>query len=401
MAILTRPQLQIPRSIWYLGFVSMLMDISSEMIHSLLPMFMVTVLGASAIAVGLIEGLAEATALMVKIFSGSLSDYLGKRKGLAIIGYGLGALSKPLFAVAPGLQWILGARLLDRVGKGIRGAPRDALVADLAPREIRGAAYGLRQSLDTLGSLLGPLLAVLLMMLWANNFRAVFWLAVVPASLSVCILIWGVKEPQRVMLRERVNPFERASLARLDKYFWWLVGIGACFTLARFSEAFLILRGLDAGISLAHAPLVMVVMNLVYAAAAYPFGRLSDSVSKRKLLALSLLVLIAADLLLAINHHWLMVMLGVGLWGLHMGISQGLLATMLANAIPQELRGTAFGIFNLACGLALLCASFTAGLVWELLGPAFTFYVGALFCVITLVLLQRSLAAIPGASASH
>ncbi len=389
MPKITLPPVQLPRAIWYLGFVSMLMDISSEMIHSLLPMFMVSVLGASAIYVGFIEGLAEATALMVKVFSGTLSDFLGKRKGLAILGYGLGAISKPLFALASSLHLVLGARLLDRVGKGMRGAPRDALVADLAPREIRGAAYGLRQSLDTLGSLLGPLLAVLLMVLWASDFRAVFWVAVIPAVCSVLILVLGVKEPQRVMLRERVNPFERSNLNKLGRQFWRIVLIGSCFTLARFSEAFLILRALDSGISMAQAPLVLAIMNLVYAAAAYPFGRLSDSHSKHKLLALSLLVLIAADICLAINHHWWLVIVGVGLWGLHMGISQGLLATMVANAIPQELRGTAFGIFNLACGLALLCASLTAGVVWELLGPAFTFYAGAIFCLLTLLLLGR------------
>lgn len=389
MPSILAPHQQLPRAIWYLGFVSMLMDISSEMIHSLLPMFMVSVLGASAIYVGLIEGLAEATALMVKIFSGALSDYLGKRKGLALLGYGLGAVSKPLFALAPGLQWVLGARLLDRVGKGMRAAPRDALVADLAPVEIRGAAYGLRQALDTLGSFFGPLLAALLMLLWLGDFRAIFWLAVVPAWLSVLILFFGIKEPQRVLMRTRVNPIERKNFQQLDKKYWWIVFIGACFTLARFSEAFLILRALDAGISMAQAPLILVLMNLVYAAVAYPFGRLSDRVNHGKLLALSLVVLMLADMALAINHHWLFILLGVSLWGLHMGISQGLLATMVANAIPGELRGTAFGVFNLASGLAMLCASVIAGLVWELLGPAFTFCAGALFCCITLALLYR------------
>jgi len=378
---------EIPRAIWYLGFVSLLMDISSEMIHSLLPMFMVSTLGASLVAVGFIEGLAEATALIVKVFSGALSDYLGKRKGLAVLGYSLGALSKPLFALAPVLSMVLGARLLDRVGKGVRGAPRDALVADLAPVEIRGAAYGLRQSLDTLGSFLGPLLAVVLMLLWAGNFRAVFWVAVVPACLSVVILVVGVREPQRILERPRINPIERANLARLGGAFWWVVAAGACFILARFSEAFLILRALDAGISMAYAPLVLVAMNLVYSASAYPFGKLSDHVEHRHLLILALLVLVAADIFLAINHQWLLIVVGVSLWGLHMGISQGLLATMVANAIPAELRGTAFGIFNLVCGFAMLGASVIAGLVWESLGAAFTFYTGAGFCVLTIILL--------------
>ena len=163
---------RIPPGVWVLGVVSLLMDVSSEMIHSLLPLFMVTTLGASALVVGVIEGLAESTALVVKIFSGALSDYLGRRKGLAVFGYALGALTKPLFAIAPTAGVVLAARLLDRVGKGVRGAPRDALVADIAPPGLRGAAFGLRQSLDTVGAFLGPTLAVGLMLLWSDDFRA-------------------------------------------------------------------------------------------------------------------------------------------------------------------------------------------------------------------------------------
>ena len=221
---------QIPAGVWVLGFVSLLMDISSEMVHSLLPLFMVTTLGASAFTVGLIEGAAEATALIVKVFSGVLSDYLGKRKGLALFGYGLGALTKPLFALAPGAGMVLTARLLDRVGKGVRGAPRDALVADITPPHLRGAAFGLRQSLDTVGAFLGPLIAVALMLLWANDFRAVFWVAVVPGLLAVLLLLVGVKEPPRAPGTPRTNPISRANLARLSSAYWWVVGIGAVFT---------------------------------------------------------------------------------------------------------------------------------------------------------------------------
>ena len=271
---------RIPRGIWVLGFVSMLMDISSEMIHSLLPLFMVTTLGASAFAVGLIEGLAESTALIVKVFSGALSDYLGKRKGLALFGYGLGALTKPLFALAPGLGLVLTARLLDRIGKGVRGAPRDALVADLAPAHLRGAAFGLRQSLDTVGAFVGPLIAAGLMLLWANDFQAVFWVAVIPGLLAVALLGFGVSEPEhRPAEGRRVNPIRRENLLRLDRTYWWVVGIGAVFTLARFSEAFLVLRAQQGGVPIALVPLVMVAMNGVYALSAYPFGKLSDRMS--------------------------------------------------------------------------------------------------------------------------
>ncbi len=375
---------RMPGSIWALGLVSMLMDISSEMIHSLLPMFLVGTLGASVFAVGLIEGLAESTTLMVKVFSGALSDYLGKRKILAVFGYALGALSKPLFAIAPSVGFVFAARLLDRMGKGVRGAPRDALVADLAPAGIRGAAFGLRQALDTVGALLGPLLAVGLMLLWANDYRAVFWVALIPGLLAVALLIFAVREPERQAGGKRVNPIRRDNLRRLSGAYWWVVGIGTLFTLARFSEAFLVLRAQHGGIPVAYVPLVMVGMNLVYSASAYPFGRLSDRMNHGTLLSLGLMVLIAADLVLAASDHWATVAVGVSLWGLHQGITQGLLATMVANASPVDLRGTAYGFFNLASGVAMLIASAVAGLLWDRFGPSFTFYTGAAFAALTM-----------------
>jgi MFS family permease len=375
---------QIPSGVWVLGFVSMLMDISSEMIHSLLPMFMVTVLGTSAFTVGLIEGLAESTALIVKVFSGVLSDYLGKRKGLAVFGYALGALTKPLFAVASGTGIIITARLLDRVGKGVRGAPRDALVADITPSHVRGAAFGLRQSLDTVGAFTGPLLAVGLMLLWANDFRAVFWVAVVPGMLAVALLLFGVREPERHVGERRTNPIRRENLGRLGKSYWWVVAIGAVFTLARFSEAFLVLRAQQSGVSIALVPLVMVAMNLVYAGSAYPFGKLSDRMSHSTLLAMGLVVLIAADLVLASGNHWTTMLVGVALWGVHMGLTQGLLATMVADTAPADLRGTAYGFFNLMSGLSMLVASGVAGWLWDRHGAATTFYGGAIFASMAL-----------------
>jgi MFS family permease len=375
---------QIPRGVWILGFVSLLMDTSSEMIHSLLPMFMVTTLAASAFAVGLIEGLAESTALVVKVFSGVLSDYLGKRKGLAVVGYGLAALTKPLFAIAPTLGVVLAARLLDRVGKGVRGAPRDALVADISPPHLRGAAFGLRQSMDSVGAILGPLLAVGLMLLWANNFRAVFWVAVIPGLMAVALLFFGLREPEYHETAKRTNPIRRENLKRLGGSYWWVVGIGAVFTLARFSEAFLVLRAMQGGVPVALVPLVMVAMNVVYASSAYPFGKLSDRTSHTQLLALGLIVLMAADLVLATNNHWAAVLAGVALWGIHMGITQGLLATMVADTAPADLRGTAYGAFNLMSGVAMLVASGVAGRLWDRFGASSTFYAGAVFCVIAL-----------------
>jgi len=388
-----RPPL--PAGIWVLGFVSLLMDISSEMIHALLPLFMVGTLGMSVALVGLLEGLAEATALILKVFSGVISDWFGRRKPLALLGYGLGAATKPLFALATGPALIFTARLLDRVGKGIRGAPRDALVADIAPADRRGAAFGLRQSLDTVGAFLGPLIAVGLMLLWANDFRAVFAVAVVPAVLCVLLLALGVREPDRPAGERRVNPISRASLQRLPRAYWWVVGVGAVFTLARFSEAFLVLRAEQTGIALALVPLVMVAMNAVYAAAAYPFGQLSDRVSHHGLLLAGLAVLVAAYGVLAVSTHWAGLLLGVGLWGVHMAMTQGLLAAMVAAAAPPDLRGTAFGFFNLVSGVAMLLASVLAGLLWEGIGPQATFAAGAGFSLLAMLglMLRRAGAA--------
>jgi MFS family permease len=380
---------RLPAGIWVLGGVSLLMDVSSEMIHSLLPLFMVGVLGASALQVGLIEGVAEATALMVKVFSGVLSDYLGKRKALAVLGYALGALTKPFFAMAPSIGWVLGARFADRVGKGIRGAPRDALVADIAPPGMRGAAFGLRQALDTVGAFMGPLLGVGLMWWWAGDFRAVFWVAVVPGLLSVLLLSLGVREPAAHAQTTRDNPIRMDNLRRLGRPFFKVLALGSVFTLARFSEAFLVLKAGQSGIAVTWVPLVMVAMNLVYAATAYPFGHLSDRMSHRQLLGWGLGVLLVADLVLAQAGGPGGVLLGVALWGVHMGMTQGLLSSMVADTAPADLRGSAFGFFNLACGLAMLLASVCAGWLWDAVGPAATFYAGAGFAVLTGLALWR------------
>ncbi len=376
---------QIPKGIWVLGFVSMLMDISSEMIHSLLPLFMVTTLGTSVLTVGIIEGLAESTALIVKVFSGIISDYIGKRKSLALFGYALGALTKPLFALASSSGLVLTARLLDRIGKGVRGAPRDALVADIAPPHLRGASFGLRQSLDTVGAFLGPLLATGLMLLWANDFRAIFWIAVIPGTLAVTLLFFGITEPERPHSEKKINPISRQNLQRLSFSYWWVVTISAFFMLARFSEAFLVLQALQVDIPLALTPLVMVAMNIIYAASAYPFGKLSDRISHYKLLGVGLIILVIADLILAHSNHWSTLLLGVTLWGIHMGMTQGLLSAMVAENAPADLRGTAYGIFSLINGLALLIASVLAGFVWDQFGATTTFYTGASFCLLALV----------------
>jgi MFS family permease len=388
MAAGTKPKYSIrdiPASIWILGFVSMLMDISSEMIHALLPIYLVTVLGASMATVGIIEGIAEATASITKIFSGTLSDRLGKRKWLAAAGYGLAAFTKPVFPLAPTVAWLVAARFVDRIGKGIRGAPRDALVADLSPAELRGASFGLRQSLDTIGAFLGPLLAIALMWWTSDNFTAVFWFAVLPAFLALALIVFAVREPDRpAALRAVRNPVSMAEIRNLGSAYWWVVAVASVFTLARFSEAFLVLRAQNVGLPIVLVPAVLVAMNVVYAVAAYPAGVISDRIGRTAVLAGGMVLLIAACLALALLPSIGGVALGVVLWGLHMGLTQGLLAALVADTAPAELRGTAYGFVNLVGGLAMLAASIIAGVLWDIRGPQGTFLAGAGFALVAL-----------------
>jgi len=375
---------RIPRSVWVLGFVSLFMDISSEMIHALLPLYLVTTLGASTLTVGFIEGIAEATANITKVFSGAVSDWLGRRKLLAFIGYSLGALTKPIFAVAGAVEPIVAARFVDRIGKGIRGAPRDALVADVTPEELRGASFGLRQSLDSVGAFIGPLAAVGLMVLTANAFRSVFWIAVLPAFLAVALLIIGVKEPERHTAMSKPAP-RLADIGRMGKPFWGVVVLAAVLTLARFSEAFLLLRAENVGMRLAFVPVVLVVMNLVYALSAYPAGALTDRIGRRGVLLTGIGCLVVADLFLAFGETIPLALVGVAFWGLHLGFTQGLFAALVADTAPVHLRGSAFGLFNFAIGVAMLAASVLAGALWNLFGPTTTFLAGAGFTAIAMI----------------
>jgi MFS family permease len=378
----------IPRTVWTLGFVSLFMDLSSELVHSLLPVFLVSTLGASVMTVGLIEGVSEAATLVAKVFSGALSDFFRRRKGLILLGYGMAVLTKPLFPLAMSAETVFAARFLDRIGKGIRGAPRDALVADVAPPAIRGACFGLRQSMDTVGAFLGPLLAILMMFLLANDIRQVLWFAVLPAFVTVLLIVFGIEDPKNESSRNRFHsPIRRDALRRFSGEYWWIVAIGAIFALARFSEAFLILRAQQVGFSVAWVPLVMVVMSMIYSLSAYPAGILSDRMNRRSVLATGLLLLMLADLLLAWANSPVIVLLGVALWGLHMGLTQGIFAAMIADVTPPELKGTAFGLFNLASGLFMLLASAIAGGVWDRHGAAMTFYAGAAFSVAAFVML--------------
>ncbi len=373
----------IPRSIWAIGFVSMFMDISSEMIHALLPVYMVAVLGASTLSVGIIEGIAEATASITKVFSGAVSDWFGKRKMLAVIGYGLAAFTKPVFPLAPSLGWLIAARFIDRVGKGIRGAPRDALVADISPPHLRGASFGLRQSLDTIGAFVGPLAAVGLMLMSSNNYQMVFWIAVVPGFVALGLMLFAVQEPPQSSQVKKAKP-SLAELTTLPRNYWVVVTLAAVLTLSRFSEAFLILRAQNLGLSVPYIPFIIVLMNIVYAISAYPAGVMSDQFGRYKIFVVGVGCLIVADLALAFSTNIWGVLLGVAFWGLHMGFTQSVLATLVADTSPAHLRGTAFGIFNCVLGIAMLIASVLAGGLWDQFGPQATFFTGAAFAALAL-----------------
>lgn len=376
---------QIPRGVWALGFVSLFMDVSSEMVHSLLPVFFVSVIGLSYTSVGLIEGFAQAIALITKMFSGALSDFLRRRKFLAVIGYGLAAVTKPMFALATTAGWVIAARFIDRLGKGIRGAPRDALIADITPEQVRGASYGIRQTLDSVGAFVGPLVAMLLMALLANDIRAVFWFAVIPAAIAVTILLFGVQEPAGPGEQKQASaPLRVREIGQLGGAYWAAVAIGAVLMLAGFSEAFLVLRAQDLGLPLALIPMVFIIMNIVYAISAYPAGVLSDRFGRAGLIVSGFVIIVIADVILATAGGLWMAMLGVGLWGLYMGLTQGVLMAMVADAAPRRLRGTAFGMFNLVSGIAMLLASVIAGWLWDRYGAPAPFVASAVFAALAL-----------------
>jgi MFS family permease len=374
---------RIPLGVWALGLVSLLMDVSSEIIHALLPAYLVAELGASMLSVGVVEGIAEATAAITKVFSGAFSDFLGRRKLPTVIGYGLSALSKPIFPLASAVSGVFAARFIDRMG--VRDAPRDALLADIAPEELRGASFGLRQSLDTVGAFLGPLIGIVLMWLTADHYRTVFWFAVLPALMAVAVLVIAVREPPRPPDRHLVPAlFGARDLRRFGRSYWWVTVVAVIYSLAHFSEAFLILKAKSASLPVTLLPLVLVIMNTVYAAAAYPAGLLSDRFGRLSLLSLGITVLIAADLMLAFAGSLTMVAIAVALWGLHLGLTQGILSALIADTAPAELRGTGFGLFNLLVGLALLASSVLAGALWDLAGARFMFLTGAVFALLTL-----------------
>ncbi len=383
----SRPEMRaLPRTVWALGFVSLFMDISSEIVHGLLPLFLTATLGASVALVGLIDGAAEATASIVKLFSGFLSDRIGKRKPMILFGYSVAALTKPLFAIAAGPGMVFAARFADRFAKGVRGAPRDAMIADATPAELRGRAYGLRQALDTAGAFLGPLLALALMAAFAGDMRKVFAVAIIPGAIAAALVFFAVEEKAPPARADGAAPLRFADFRRFDKTLLLIIAIASAFTLARFSEAFLILKAADAGLAPALAPIVLMVMNCAYGLLAYPAGKASDSIPAPTLLLFGLGALVAADLCLAYAESLPAVFAGIALWGAHMALTQGLFAKLVAAHAPADLRASAFGLYHLSAGVAVFLASAVAGLLWDRISPAATFFTGAALAAATAAL---------------
>ena len=382
-----QPRSAIPRNVWVLGFVSLLMDLSSEIYHALLPAFVTIVLGLPATALGAIDGIAEATANFAKLFSGRFSDRSLRRKPWIVAGYGLGALSKPLVPLASSAAALMVARFADRIGKGIRGSPRDALVADETPPEIRGRAFGLRQSLDTVGALLAPLVAIGLMVLFASNIRAVYWVAVLPAVCSFLLAWLALHETEKHLAPLQRSPFF-AGFRKLDPETRRLLKVGFLFGLARFSEAFLILKGIEVGLSETWSPATLALFNLAYVALAYPAGSLSDRMRPRTILMAGMGALIAGNVVLAQTNGMMGLVIGVTLWGAHMALTQGIFARMIADSAPEELRATSFGAFWFVSGVAALLASLGAGLLWDREGSAATFLTSAGVAAMALAMLS-------------
>jgi MFS family permease len=383
----THSPARLPRNVWVLGFVSLLMDLSSEIYHALLPLFITVTLGLPVLAMGAIDGISEATASFAKLASGRMSDRSRRRKPLILVGYGLAALSKPLFPLASGAAEVMGARFADRLGKGIRGAPRDGMIADETPPELRGRAFGLRQSLDTVGAMIAPIAAVGLMVLFADDIRAVFWIAVIPALLCFLLAWLALREKAATQPSADRSPLF-AGFRELDRSTRRLIAVAFLFTLARFSEGFLILRGFDVGLSATLSPLVLVLFNLAFFALAYPAGALSDRFSPKAILMAGMATLAAADLVLAQPLGFVGLGLGVALWGAHMALTQGIFARLIADAAPPHLRATSFGAFHFATGIGTLVASVAAGLIWDRHGADATFLAGAAVAAVALAMLS-------------
>jgi MFS family permease len=362
------------RNVWVAGWVSFFMDVSSEMVYPLVPLFLSSTLGVSKSVVGLIEGIAEATASLLKLFSGVIADRFGKNKLLMGFGYGISTASRPILALASGWGMVFLARFTDRAGKGIRTAPRDAIIAASTPPGQLGLAFGFHRALDTAGAVVGPAVALAILAVWAADFRLVFWLSVVPGVLAVALIVWFIEADGRVRPAQAALAW---SLRGFDDRFWEFLLVIGLFSLGNSSNAFLILKAEQVGTSPAWISGIYVGYNALYALMSVPGGLLADRVGMRRMIivGLGLFAAVYAGIALASTPQQIAALFLC--YGIYMGLTEGVQRAYLATLAPKERTATAFGLYHMVVGIAILPASLFAGVLWDTVGPAAPFLFGA------------------------
>ena len=372
------------RNVFIAGLVSFFMDVSSEMIYPLVPLFLSNVLGVNKSIIGLIEGIAESTASLLKVFSGWFSDRIGNRKWLMAAGYSISTLSRPIVSLATGWQHILGSRFMDRFGKGIRTAPRDAIIAESSEKTHLGRAFGLHRSMDTMGAVVGPALAFLLLGLFSNNYRMVFWLSIIPGTIAVLLIIFFITEKKKVSLPHSDRP--KLTLKHFDWRFKFFVVIAAVFAIGNSSDVFLILRAQQVGVPIVMIPVVYLLFNLVYSLSSIPAGIAADRFGKKRVILLGFILFAILYYGFAIAKDTTAIWVLFGFYGLFMGLTEGIQKAFLATIIPPDFKATAFGVYNSAVGIAMFPASLIGGWLWDHVSPSATFYFGSITAGLSAIL---------------
>ena len=371
-----------PRNVFVLGIVSLFMDVSSEMIYPLIPLYLSNVLHASKTSIGVIEGIAESTASILKVFSGWLSDRVGKRKALIFWGYGISVFSRPILATAGSWVHVLIYRFTDRFGKGVRTAPRDAIIADSTRKEILGKAFGFHRSMDTVGAVIGPGIAFALMGIFHDSFQTVFWISMIPGLLAVATIAIFVRDVKGPGGDER----PRISLRGVDRRFKIFLLIAALFTLGKTSDAFLVLRAQDLGVKAGAIPLLYLSFNVVSAALSTPAGMLADRVGKRKVILASYLFFSLIFVGFAFStgplHAWLL----FGAYGVFVAMNEGVQRAYVATIIKPEIKATSYGVYHTVVGLAALPSGIIGGVLWQHIAPQALFYYGAAMSFLSCIL---------------
>ncbi|MBI5682857.1 MAG: MFS transporter [Deltaproteobacteria bacterium] len=360
------------------------MDISSEMIYPLVPLFLATILGTTKTTIGIIEGVAESTASILKVFSGYLSDKLGRRKLLMGLGYGVSVLSRPIMGLSVSWSQVLAARFIDRLGKGIRTAPRDAIIADSVETNNLGKAFGFHRAMDTVGAVIGPAIAFFLLLIFSNNFRLIFWLSMIPGLIAVALIIFFITEKRKS--RDELAKLPKLTIKDFDGNFRHYMIVIALFSIGNTSDAFLILRAENLGVDKEYIPVVYLLFNLVYSMSSMPLGILADKIGFRKTIILSFILYAAVYLGFGLADSAYHVLFLFCIYGVFKGMSEGTQRAYLATLSPPERKATAFGIYHMVVGFALLPASIIGGFLWDRIGPHATFFYGALTGILSAVL---------------